>query len=208
MKITDLSTNQVIHCPTKKEREQILKLAEEAGRKFWSVGGEAKFLDCQYGDRTCINVKEGTYMAYSPVEFYKNEGYDILEAKLFLDNTPVGWFFGFANKAGVWGYCGSEKKPNDKPVNRTLYMANGLEGWWYYIGPLLEAPAYVPTYTEWDLNSPTVPKELYVSCVKDPEDKARISVSYKVIYPDGVWGVKSESYGIYSSLLYKFYTLD
>lgn len=203
MKITDLSTNQVIHCPTKKEREQILKLAEEAGRKFWSVGGEAKFLDCQYGDRTCINVKEGTYMAYSPVEFYKNEGYDILEAKLFLDNTPVGWFFGFANKAGVWGYCGSEKKPNDKPVNRTLYMANGLEGWWYYIGPLLEAPTYVPTYTEWtpDLLK-GIPKELYIN-----EDKLKIGVSSLKVTVDGTWSIET-THGNHLFSSNKFYTLD
>jgi hypothetical protein len=200
VKITDITSKQVIHCPTKEEREQILKLAEDAGYKFYSENGRANFLNCEYGGKSCLNIKGEDDMLFGDTYFYRNGGYDIIEARTILNND---WFFGFADKAGIWGYCGNSKVPNDRPYIKTLSTTNSLEGWWRYLGPLLEAPVYVPTYTEWTPDfSKGIPKELYIG-----EPKYKIDVCSITTLTDGTWFVYTAKGNSISSTN-KFYTLD
>ena len=202
VKITDITSKQVIHCPTREVREQILKLAEDAGFSFYSEKGRANFLNCEYGDKTYLNIKGEEYMVFSPMSFYLGGGFDLIEYQRILG----GWFFGHADSAGIWGYCGSNLKiPNDKPITKTIEMngGGGSKGWWCYIGPLLEAPVCVPTYTEWtpDL-SKGIPKELYIG-----EPKYKINVSSLRVRTDGTWSIETINENHISSTS-KFYTLD
>lgn len=65
----------VVHCPTEELAKQVLKIAHEAGMKWWS--GNLYI----YNENTCYKLNEGLY---ADLKYYTNEGYTILPAEDFI----------------------------------------------------------------------------------------------------------------------------
>lgn len=86
-KVTDLTENEVIHCPTEQEYIEICKLMDEAGLK-WCTGSaySKENMWAYYQEKTCYYPKKGQY---SDIGYYKEINYTIHQAKDFISNLKT-----------------------------------------------------------------------------------------------------------------------
>lgn len=74
----------VMHCKTEEEKDEFLNLLMSLG-KNWNSGGSYSISNWYtYHNRTCYCFVGGTYC---DIEYYKNEGYKILEWSDFSEHT-------------------------------------------------------------------------------------------------------------------------
>jgi hypothetical protein len=85
--ISDLKTNEVIHCKTLDEANAICLLFDSAGYT-WDSGEKysEKNNFCVYGENTCYNLLAGVY---SERKFYLDRNYIISSASEFLTTTQI-----------------------------------------------------------------------------------------------------------------------
>lgn len=150
MKIQDLGPKDVVHCDTEEKANEILKLAEEAGKR-WVYGG--RFVDCskysEYSSKTCYDFTVGQYAS---VNYYMREGYNIVSADQILsefhpgiywhhsDDVEVVYLESLEQMKALPGYCELVqrcKKPQSKLIKWTPSLEVPKE-FWVKLGPNLE----------------------------------------------------------------------
>lgn len=72
--MVELKNNMVIHVSSKEENQQFLEMCKEL-----TVEGVQDFYNI-YGNFTCYYI-DNYYLYYSDVNFFKSEGYNIVEFK-------------------------------------------------------------------------------------------------------------------------------
>ena len=91
------SEHIAIHTPTAKQAKTLLKALDKRGYE-WFLGDKltTKTLYKEYKENTCYNFEPNNKICYSPLRFYQNEGYAIIEfteidfAEIFDDKLYKG----------------------------------------------------------------------------------------------------------------------
>lgn len=78
--IKDIKENQVIHCKTREEYLEILKLTDRLG---WKDNNWKNYYSA-YDVNTCLSV---AHRQYGPINYYINAGYTIIPASEFLNQV-------------------------------------------------------------------------------------------------------------------------
>lgn len=83
--LENIEQNTVIHCKTKEEALEVLKIAHEEGY-IWKDGKHYIDQDrwSKYGDQTCYRLKAGVF---SDLEYYTENGNTIVSAYDFLTTS-------------------------------------------------------------------------------------------------------------------------
>ena len=85
MKVTDLKLDEVIHCQTEKEANEICKLMHQVGLR-WS-SGDSYLQNTKYMVDVCYHISSGSYETYD--YFKKLKNFKIYSANLFIRGEKI-----------------------------------------------------------------------------------------------------------------------
>lgn len=87
MKVTDLKQNEVIHCSTENEANELCKLMHESGLKWTTNKSYLKHnLWYNYKENTCYDPNLGTF---SNLNYFNRKKYKIYPAKDFIRKLKI-----------------------------------------------------------------------------------------------------------------------
>jgi len=136
--IESIKENEVVHCPTEQLAVKFCQMLKKAG-KTWGSG--RSYDDAQwsiYMADTCYEPKTGHY---SPLDFYKEEGYTITPVTDFIDTKPDTFYVtsdspllmkAWWEEMKNMGYMASTEKDSDtdwKRINNNKLTPKTKQEW-------------------------------------------------------------------------------